>query len=350
MFKLLIFIVFLFILLNQFKDINKNHEKFENILKENFQNNSVNTGDKKENNSDKSEVNSNKKENDSDEVLDIKNLVKDESYSVEKKDDNKKCKGKKEKECLFGCPKDKMDTLEESKDKRETNVEEMMMTIEDTEKLCNLIEKKDKERLEREEKENMKKQIELNKRFLIQQKAQNKQIEDLEKIVKEMTFTQKMNEVGIEKCGANADQCLTNKEKELIELMKKKKSDRKEVKINLNLENFSRLLNSNIKKKLKLNPVELNNIFNSVKNGDINPQQLSEQVFNSIEQDTNLNVNNNNVYNSDKNLGQIKRPEIKYVKNACKKCKIDLSKYIDRCKIPCYKCRDPAWNCPQDKK
>ena len=40
----------------------------------------------------------------------------------------------------------------------------MIVTIEDTEKLCNLIEKKDR-RLEREEKENMKKQIELNKGF-----------------------------------------------------------------------------------------------------------------------------------------------------------------------------------------
>ena len=33
----------------------------------------------------------------------------------------------------------------------------------------------------------------------------------------------------------------------------------------------------------------------------------------------------------------------------CPNCKIDLSKYIDRCKIPCRKCRDPAWGCPQDK-
>ena len=32
----------------------------------------------------------------------------------------------------------------------------------------------------------------------------------------------------------------------------------------------------------------------------------------------------------------------------CPKCEVDLSEYIDRCKIPCYKCRDPKWNCPQD--
>ena len=96
--------------------------------------------------------------------------------------------------------------------------ESLPFVIEEIKKLklrCNflfVVEKKDKERLEREEKENMRKQIELNKRFLIQQKAQNKQIEDLEKIVKEMTFTQKMNEVGVEKCGVGADQCLTEKE------------------------------------------------------------------------------------------------------------------------------------------
>ena len=100
---------------------------------------------------------------------------------------------------------------------KKTNIEEMMVTIEETEKLCNLIEKKDKERKKRENEEHMLKQIELNKRFLIQQKAQNKQIEDLEKIIKQMTFTQKMNEVGVEKCGVGADQCLTDKEKELIE-------------------------------------------------------------------------------------------------------------------------------------
>ena len=34
--------------------------------------------------------------------------------------------------------------------------------------------------------------------------------------------------------------------------------------------------------------------------------------------------------------------------NGCPNCKIDLSEYIDRCKIPCNKCRDPSWNCPQD--
>lgn len=347
MFKLIIFIILLFILLNQFNNIDKKHEEFENILRENFENSKNN------------------------EVIDIKNLVKEESYNIktnekesennnesknnkdsdntdnnsekdnlgENKKENSKCKGK-EKECLFGCPKDKINILENNDEKRDTNVEEMIVTIEDTEKLCNLIEKKDKERLEREEKENMKKQIELNKRFLIQQKAQNKQIEDLEKIIKEMTFTQEMNEVGIEKCGVGADQCLTDKEKELIELMKTKKKNKKEVKINLNLENFGKILQNEIRQKLKLDSNEINNLYNGVREGKINAEDLNNQIFNSLSSD----------YDNTTNNRKLPKPKIKYVKNACKKCKIDLSEYIDRCKIPCYKCRDPSWNCPQDMK
>ena len=34
----------------------------------------------------------------------------------------------------------------------------------------------------------------------------------------------------------------------------------------------------------------------------------------------------------------------------CSNCKLDLKDYIDRCKIPCKNCRDPAWKCPQDIK
>ena len=31
-----------------------------------------------------------------------------------------------------------------------------------------------------------------------------------------------------------------------------------------------------------------------------------------------------------------------------KKYKIPINEYIDRCKIPCHKCRDPAWGCPKN--
>ena len=78
--------------------------------------------------------------------------------------------------CLFGCPEGEVtDTAPApTHQNRETNMEEMMKTIEETEKMCDLIEVKDKKRKEEEEKESLKKQIELNKNFLIQQKAKNK--------------------------------------------------------------------------------------------------------------------------------------------------------------------------------
>ena len=37
----------------------------------------------------------------------------------------------------------------------------------------------------------------------------------------------------------------------------------------------------------------------------------------------------------------------KYDKS-CPNCKVNLAEYIDKCKIPCKNCRDPAWKCPQD--
>ena len=76
----------------------------------------------------------------------------------------------------------------------------MMKTFEETEKICEVIERKDKERRDREAVENLEKQLELNKKFLVQQKAQNKQIEDLQGLVKAMQFDEDMKKVAIEKC------------------------------------------------------------------------------------------------------------------------------------------------------
>ena len=317
MFKIIIFIIFLFILLNQFNDINKKHEEFKNVFRENFQNNTpdINSLVEKDSYS-----------------IDTDNKVDDNKVDDNKVDDNKvdeKCS--KDNGCLFGCPKDKSNIMDE-KDNRETNIDEMIMTIEDTEKICNLIEEKDKERKEREEKEHMKKQIELNKRFLIQQKAQNKQIGDLEKIVKDMTFTQNMNEVGVEKCGLGADQCLSDKERELVTLVKNKRKNQKSVKVNFNLENFEKSFLDELKKKFNFSNSELSKLYEGLKNGKIDPNQLKSQFAKAN--------NNNNPYRKSYEKGN----------NGCPNCKIDLSEYIDRCKIPCNKCRDPAWNCPQDIK
>ena len=33
---------------------------------------------------------------------------------------------------------------------------------------------------------------------------------------------------------------------------------------------------------------------------------------------------------------------------SCLNCKVNLADFIDKCKIPCKNCRDPAWKCPQD--
>ena len=223
MFKIIFFIIFLFILLIQFSNINNAHESFKNVFKENF----ANHNDKNNNDANNNLGNNNNIYNDDVIVKDIQSLVPEESYSKKMNNNSnsnsnnnsnntEQCNSKKDKECLFGCPKKqdvivKEDIKTEPQKERKTNVDEMMMTIEETEKICNLIEEKDKERKKREEQEHLRKQIELNKRFLVQQKAQNKQIEDLEKLIEKMKFTQEMNEVGIEKCGANADQCLTIK-------------------------------------------------------------------------------------------------------------------------------------------
>lgn len=229
--------------------------------------------------------------------------------------------------CLFGCPEGEVtDTAPTpTHQNRETNMEEMMKTIEETEKMCDLIEEKDKKRKEEEEKESLKKQIELNKNFLIQQKAQNKQIEDLQNIVKEMKFTEKMNETAVEKCGVGADQCISNKEKKLIEMLKKKQAQKKNVKVNLNLDNFGEKFLQQIMGQLNLSGGELAKLLQAIQSGAIDLNQLRNQL------------NNNNLPNSPVGNG-----------SGCPDCKIDLSEYIDRCKIPCNKCRDPAWNCPQD--
>ena len=41
-------------------------------------------------------------------------------------------------------------------------------------------------------------------------------------------------------------------------------------------------------------------------------------------------------------------PNSKQYDKSCPNCKVNLDDFIDRCKIPCNKCRDPAWKCPQD--
>jgi hypothetical protein len=215
--------------------------------------------------------------------------------------------------CLFSCNKDKVEN-------KEVKVEDMMKTIEETEKLCDLIEEKDRIRREKEEEENIEKQIQLNKKFLLQQKSQNQQIEDLQKIVKEMVFTEEITKAGLEKCGNKTEKCLANKEERLMDILEEKKRQSKKVKVNLKLDKFGSDIKGYLSKQLNASNIDIENLSRLINSGQINMEDLKKNTSGSMD-------------NS----------------NDCPNCKIDLTKYIDRCKIPCRKCRDPLWNCPQDK-
>ena len=108
-------------------------------------------------------------------------------------------------------------------------------------------------------------------------------------------------------------------------MLKKKQAQKKNVKVNLNLDNFGEKFLQQIMGQLNLSGGELSKLLQAIQSGAIDLNQLRNQL------------NNNNLPNSPVGNGA-----------GCPDCKIDLSEYIDRCKIPCNKCRDPAWNCPQD--
>ena len=216
--------------------------------------------------------------------------------------------------CLFGC-----DNTEENTKKMD--VDDMMKTIEETEKLCDMIEEKDTKRREREEIDRLNKQLELNKAFLIQQKSQNKQIEDLQKIVEDMTFKEDMNKVALEKCSGKSDQCISNKENQLSDIIKEKQQKSQKLKVNLNLDQFGNGLKKSLMDKLGASGGDADRLMDLINSNQINMNDLGKQ----------------------------RRYQDGSTNDSCPNCKIDLSKYIDRCKIPCNKCRDPAWGCPQDK-
>jgi hypothetical protein len=225
-------------------------------------------------------------------------------------------------DCMFGCPQEKVVP-------KKTDFNEMMMTIEETEKICDLIEEKDRARKEKEDQESLKKQLELNRKFLIQQKAQDKQIKDLEGLVKSMTFTHEMNEAAVAKCGKHNDDCLSDKEKQLKELLLQKQAQTKKVKININFKDFGKEFLSHLMNKIGLNSEEMSKLLAGLNNGSLDMEQLKAQL----------------------GFGRSLSNESPFLNDSdCPKCDVDLSEYIDRCKIPCHKCRDPSWNCPQDIK
>ena len=306
---LVIIVVCLFIYFYHIKNINKLQENFKNnfnkkqrehfisqneipsIKKVGNVNNLKNNGN--------NQVNGNNLNN---------NLVEEKCPIAEKQNDT-------DDNCLFGCEKKE---VQEEKPK-ELSLEEMLRTIEETEQLCDMIDEKDRIRREREEIENINKQLELNKKFIIQQKSQNKQIEDLQDIVKSMVFTDEMNKVAVEKCSGRTDECLTDKESQLNRIYKEKLEKDKKLKVNLNMKNFNDDLKAQLMAKLGASAEELARLLELVESGAISLGDLNRQ--------SSSNLSNN---------------------KPCANCKIDLSKYIDRCKIPCHKCKDPAWGCPKN--
>merc|ERR1711935_296006 len=153
---------------------------------------------------------------------------------------NKKCDGnQKDGKCLFGCNSSNVSKYTKKESKiTSSNLEDMMRTFEETEKICDAIEKKDKERKNKEALENLDNQLQLNKKFLIQQKAQNKQIEDLQKLIKDLQFDEDMKKIAITKCSGKSDECLSNKEKEMDNILKMREDRKQNLKINLNIDPF----------------------------------------------------------------------------------------------------------------
>ena len=321
-------------------------DHMEQINREHFENNIPSVRDIED---EKEEINEEEyekpldpeiKNNEKEEVTDENTIINTQIENNSQKENKKKpevCqkKGAKGEGCLFGCPDEDED---EDKEPIKMDLNQMMMTIEDTEKICDMIEEKDRIRKEKEDREALKKQVELNRKFLIQQKAQNKQIKDLEELVKSMSFTHEMNKTAVEKCGQNADECLSEKERKLKQMLIDKQKQAKNVKVNLNFKDFGKQFLQHLTQKLGLNNDELTKLLNAINNGSLDLLQVQNQLgFNN----TNLITNSNNSNSDSNNTNYLNDME-------CPKCEVDLSEYIDRCKIPCHKCRDPKWKCPQD--
>ena len=316
-------------------NLKRRKEHFENIS---IQNVHVDSGNNRLNNDNEL---SNEEQDTDDGELDSNELNNSESNNdnLQNNSNQGTCDGKKpEGECLFGCDdKGAGEYVKEEEIKTKTaNLDEMMKTFEDTEKMCEAIEKKDKERRDREAIENLDKQLQLNKKFLIQQRAQNKQIEDLQKLIKAMHFDEDMRKVSIEKCSGKADDCLSNKEKKMNQILKMREARKQNMKINLNIDPFGDEFKKKLMESLKMPESEINKILMALKEGKITMDDL---------------INGNNMASgiaANKGIdGNGTKDEVGYDKS-CPNCKVDLNDYIDRCKIPCKDCRDPSWKCPQD--
>lgn len=354
MLKLVVFLIILFFLLLHFRKLERETENFvsgiEDMKIEHFADDvpdinnlksdvktelvdeesyaqKINDNDTEENNKENSNQNHNKKNSKKKSEDNKEKDLTSKTFNPEK--DQPICQSKtksKTGDCMFGCPDEEE---EKAPIPQKIGFDEMVMTIEETEKICDLIEEKDRVRKDKEDQESLKTQLELNRKFLVQQKAQDQQIKDLEELVKSMQFTHEMNESAVAKCGKHNNDCLSDKEKKLKELLLEKEKNRKKIKINLNFKDFGKEFLEHLLNKLGLNNKEMKNLLDAINSGKLNMNDLKKQVG----------------FMAD----NLEESEPGYMDDQdCPQCKVDLSEYIDRCKIPCYKCRDPKWNCPQD--
>ena len=325
MLSVLVITISIFVFLVFVRNLQKTRENFKNKFRENFANHSIRNV----------HVDTEIKEDNGTEVEGEETNAEGEGTNEGEEGTNAeqaKCDGgNQEGECLFGCGDggvSKYSTPPKPSDNsKPANLKDMLNTFEETEKICEAIERKDKERREREATENLERQLQLNRKFLIQQKAQNKQIEDLQKLVKAMQFDEDMKKVAIEKCSGKADDCLSDKETRMNEILKMREARKQNMKINLNIDPFGDEFKKKLMESLKLSDSEIAKLSQAVNNGEL----TMEQVNNGLEDQKDR-----------------QNPNSKQYDKACPNCKVNLDDFIDRCKIPCRKCRDPAWKCPQD--
>ena len=153
-----------------------------------------------------------------------------------------------------------------------------------------------------------------------------------------------MKKVAIQKCSGKADDCLSEKEKEMSKILQMRAARKQNMKVNLNIDPFGEEFKKKLMQSLKLPEGELSKLLNALKNGDISMNDLvnggqggqAGQAGQVGQAGNNQGIDGNGI--SDK----------KGYDSSCPNCKVNLDDYIDKCKIPCKNCRDPAWKCPQD--
>ena len=182
---------------------------------------------------------------------------------------------------------------------------------------------------------------------MVQQKAQNKQIEDLQKLVKAMQFDDDMKKVAVEKCSGKADDCLSDKESRMNQILKMKEARKQNMKVNLNIDPFGDEFKKKLMESLKLPDSEINKILAALKNGTVGLDEIVGGINGGGINGGGINGGGQGANNQQGIDGNGTQDKSGYDKS-CPNCKVNLADYIDKCKIPCKNCRDPAWKCPQD--